>query len=80
MIKLLPPLFGLAMGISMIYFRRIIAVLIEKGYEKFPHYKYGAKTLGVSFKVRSVFILVLGVIYSLFSLFSLIGLIIWNGK
>jgi hypothetical protein len=72
------PIIGIVFGICLICFRRVIAVFLEKAFEKVPQYREGVKTLEISYKVRPVFIAVFGAIISLFSMFGLVAM--FSGK
>ena len=66
--QLLGPTIGFFVGVSIILFRRIIIAYLEKSYEKFPKYDDGVKTFDIGFKVKPIFVIVLGLIISMFSI------------
>jgi len=65
------PIIGLDVGISLICFRRHVALFLEKTYEKFPHFKMGKD---ISFKVRPIFIVAIGITINLFSMLALVAM------
>lgn len=65
---LLGPTIGFFVGVSIMLFRNVIVSFLEKSYEKFPRYDDGIKTLKFRFKIRPIFIVVLGLIISVFSI------------
>ena len=74
MMNFIRPTIGLILGILIIIFRKKICVYIEKLYNNFPIYKDGVKALNISFTVRPLFILVIGLLIIMFSLVSILSI------
>ena len=71
--QLLGPTIGFFAGVSIILFRRIIVAYLEKTYEKFPKYDDGVRTFDIRFKVKSIYVVILGLIISMFSIIGFVN-------
>lgn len=74
MSNIVGPISGALIGIMIIIFSSHIGRYITWTYQKFPKYKDGENSLGVSFNVRPFFIRLLGFVILLFSITGLVML------
>ena len=76
--EMIGPMIGLFCGVCLVLFRKFISNFIKKGYEKFPKYEYGIKTLKIGFDLNPNYILFLGILICMLAILGFlfrIGLI-----
>ena len=59
----LGPLQGFITAIVLFIFREKVNVLVQKGFEHFPKYEDGVKSINVSFEVRPSHIVVISLMF-----------------
>ena len=59
----LGPLQGFITAIVLFIFREKVSVLVQKGFEHFPKYEDGVKSINVSFEVRPSHIVVISLMF-----------------
>jgi hypothetical protein len=65
-----PQLKGVVIGLLFIIFRKPVSAFLEKVYQKFPTNKISGQFYKMSYRVRPVFLTILGVIIIGFSVLS----------
>jgi len=63
MVKYLGPLQGLIVGLCLIIFKEKISLLFQKAFEKFPKFEDGVNSLNMNLEVRSVHVMIIGLIF-----------------
>lgn len=72
MLEIIRPAIGVILGVIIIIFSSRISRYITWAYQKFPTYKDGVNTFGISFNIRPFFIGILGLVIMVFSTISLV--------
>jgi hypothetical protein len=65
-----PQLRGVLIGVLLIVLRKQISTFLEKVYRKFPTNKISSQFYSISYRIRPVFLTILGVIIIGFSVLS----------
>ena len=64
----LGPLQGFITAIVLFIFREKVSVLVQKGFERFPKYEDGVKSMNVSFEVRPSHIVIISLMFLFISI------------
>ena len=65
------PFGGIVIGAMIVLFRQKIAELLEKNYKNFPQNQSIIEPYKLSYKVRPIFVMIIGLVISIFSILGL---------
>ena len=65
------PFIGIALGAMIVLFRQKIAAFLEKSYKDLPQNRSIIEPYKLSYKIRPIFVMFIGLVISIFSILGL---------